>query len=477
MIFESDVFLLKQFLFPENDHVFILDPSNKIVKNHKSNMQYVQSRSEIQALKALKHTQVIINNSGADTFKFPLNFAKVDGIISFNPFQETSIDFYHIDLFATLGQQHSIQWIISEDHRNTDFLEPEKAYTVKTNFVNLLSVFPELMQSYRVRTGKLKKATNLRIQVLKKEKNLFDLQFPIDYQSFAINLEKSYQNNIISIHFYKSGSIIHQLRFPAGKMAQQDIRTELKTMDVLKKMEFKKLILPQIRKERTCNSISIDPQQNKNSYYSLLYKNWDVFCSTLLEYYQNTLGKEQMGTLLSRLSLIQKIAQLKLLLDRKKIPRGLSSVNLIRLLNLLAKIINNTEKNVELSTCLNNCSLDPAYIFTEENKMTISNWTLSKEKFPLFYDILNFLFEYFENAANPEPEKLASFMHAFSQQEKVASFIAYHQLSFDLYLKLFLVIRLPLEIEKMFAKSRVLPESNLKIYLWLELLEHYPLEI
>ncbi|MFC2114801.1 hypothetical protein ACFLRI_05590, partial [Bacteroidota bacterium] len=98
-ILESDLFLISKLAFKQNREIFVLDPGKECISNVSCGFHYVRHRKEVEALAINPRTYYIINISGANTFSFPLDFSKVEGIISFNRNIETSLDYYHSTLF------------------------------------------------------------------------------------------------------------------------------------------------------------------------------------------------------------------------------------------------------------------------------------------------------------------------------------------------------------------------------------------
>ena len=142
--FENDLFIIVRLAFPSTKKVIVLDPGKVIIKNYDCGFFYAYTRDQVINISKEKNQFLLVNMSGAASFSFPFDFSYIEGIISFNDIAEASLDFYHYSLYYLVDQHNMLRWLISENHKQTDFLDDYYQIQFVTDVSNLFSGFSSL---------------------------------------------------------------------------------------------------------------------------------------------------------------------------------------------------------------------------------------------------------------------------------------------------------------------------------------------
>jgi hypothetical protein len=473
MLFESDLFLTLKLFFPDPPVVLVFDPQKSVVKNYESNFVYVKTREEVNQLSKIKKRVVIINLSGAGTFTYPINFDLVDGIISFSKNPETSTEFYHHSVYFIQDQTNAIKWLVSENHKNTEFLTDYYSYVSAIDISNISLTVKSFIGYLRVKWGYLKKLTDGTIQILKRENNLFKLASSNNYESFITHLQDAYLSGIINVNLFKNDRQVFLYRQAINKTSYEKLEEEKITIDELQNQNPQNFQLLAIENDNGSSLQSIPQGLKKSEYYKTEGMQRNSILSAVLEYYSFFQIQKTVREFLKDEDVFKLLSLADLKIKQKNIPNGLSFINLTRLAARLLEFLNNINLDELIKCSLVNNGLIPENIWYFREQIYLVNWGDSVYDFPVFYDLFEYEFRHFEELKTNNTLKLLNDLNLLKNTKKIFEFVENNNLDFDLYLKLYLIHKITKELNTILAKKIIKPETSLRLYLWLEFLDKY----
>ncbi|MEA3496632.1 MAG: hypothetical protein U9R42_11410 [Bacteroidota bacterium] len=471
MYFEKELNNIFKLAFPDAKNVFVLNPQNQVIKNFKeSGFKYITSRNEIERLAKQEQKYFIINISGAKTFNFPLNFEKIEGIISFNKSVEKTVNYFHNQLFFMRTEAGKIKWLLSEKYRSTDFLLDLESLETVIDIGNVLNVMPATLSYIKVKLGFLKSATNGAIHIYSKNKNLFEGVADNDYTSFSVNFGEDIKNGILTLKLKSKKYRFIILKRALSINSNKLLKKEFELIEELKSKKLKHLYFPE--KEQIDNKIvlKVDKNISKSSYHTLSTKYNNAFYSSIIECYEHYMSKISVKEFLKKEKTLTIIGLIKLKIAKKKYPAGLGFMNFIKVVNGLSSILQELDFSIKLTTSLSNNLLVPHNIGCSEDKICFYNWNNAKRKKVILLDILDYIFKYLESFDKIEYSDLQDEINVLLENEIVKQFLSKNNIDFYLHLKIYLLDRLPAELVLLLNKKAIQPEANFKIYFWKELL-------
>jgi hypothetical protein len=473
MVFESDLFLIQKLAFPEAKTIIVIDPGKVAVSNYKSNFIHVSRKDEIKKMSFLENKFVIFNLSGADTFSIPIKFDKVEGIVSFSGSDETSEEFYCGNLYYTLNENNSFRWLISQDHTTADFLFDLHTYGKLTDMSNLFSSYKSVMNYFRVKNRNLRKVTDGNIQIIKREKHFFDELSDLTYDSFITRLDSCYLNNILEIKYYENGKRKFNLKKAINNIGQIKLENEHKALNELAKHDFQNFEVPEIVRNNKSLITVVKPDLKSTDYYKVKKLIYNRFLIGIKEYYSKFNSTNSVKKILKGEKIISLMQDIENRIRQRQLPKGISLINLGNLYKKLITIINEIDIERQIPVSLNNNNLNPDYIGYSPEKIYFLNWENAKFDHPLLFDLFEYNFVHIEEWENPQSHFLVNDIEALKDHDEIQSLIATYNLDFELHLKLYLLIRLSNELSAIISKKVIYPETNLKIFFWLEFMIEY----
>jgi len=473
-ILEKDLYIISKIAFDNNYPVFVLDPSGAVIKNYDSGFVYIRKRNEVEQLAKYNKSYYLINISGASTFTFPILFDKVAAIISFSNGTETSLDFYHKDLYFFNDSNKKIKWLLSENHTLADFLHDLDENKSLVDVSNFLSVFPFAWKYLMIKLGNIKKISHGRIQILLRERYLFKTLDKQEFDSYSINMQFCGDGNII-FRLNKKGKTNIIIKKSWNEQGKRRIVNEIEKISFLKEKYPEYLLLPEIIKKNYESAMIFNTPFSQLEYYQL-QKKWNpVLNDTLIDIAIKTLSESSIARILNAENVHNNLLFLKSRIDKKMFPNGLGIINFIKTFTFLVKIYDQLEPKEIIKTSFYLKNIAPQFIGGASKKLFFHNFEEAETSYPLYFDLLFFSFSYSESFEYPDTELLIKeidFIAEFSIEK-----FNKKQIDFDFIktLKIFMLTYFIPYMASLLVKQIVTPEENLKIMLWSEFLEQYNL--
>lgn len=471
--FENDLFVIVKLAFPSVKKVVVLDPAKVVVRNYNKDFFFAYTRDQItNIIKEQKHF-LLVNMSGAASFSFPFDFTTIEGIISFNGLEETSLDFYHYNLCYVVDQQNKVRWLISENHKQTDFLNEYYKSQFVTDVSNFFSSFSSLINYLNVKWGKLKKVTDGSCQILKRDKHFFTSIDNSQYDSFTVNLKDHTLPGLIRIKLYKGIKNRWVINHAINTIGHEKITNEKRILTEISKNTYNYFAISEyfVSDFNVVYSIepsfkSADTQATKKIINSTLTNAVLEFqClysreSTLKKYWRD-------HNILSDLNWIRsRIAQ-------DQIPRGISALNFTKLYTNILQIFNELDLDKCIRLGLNNNHLNSENIFSSGNKLFFTSWGNADFDLPLFYDLFQTVVNYADENTNADHEIILTNLQLELENQILKDFAIENNIDINIQFKTFIIFTFITEIKKLVVKKTVLPETNIKIYIWLEITNRF----
>lgn len=473
MVFESDLFLLQKLSFPDIRTVFVFDPGKATVPNYKSGFNFISTKDEINNLSNQKNKYLLFNLSRIDTSSFPLNFDKIEGIISFDQSVEAHEDFYAGNLFFVLNENQSFRWLISESHQAVDFLYDLDTFGTLTDMSNLFSSFTSVFNFFRVKFGNIRKISNGSIQIMKREKHFFDQLKNLNYDSFIIKVDSSYENNILAINFYENTKRNFTLKRAINSIGVKKLKNEYETLKELNSQHFRNFKVPKIVQYDKTLLLALKEDLRSTDYYKVHKIIYKRFLKSIKEYYTRYQSEIQIKDILKDEKILEALFEIENRLRQRKLPKGISLVNLGKIYKKIVGFLNSMDVDKRIPVSLGNNNLKPEYIGYSPNMIYLLNWENARLNTPLLFDLFEYNFIHMEEWENPQPHMLVNDIEALKYYEEFESIYNSDNFDFELHLKVFMIIRFVRELKIILSKKICYPEINLKIYLWIQFIEKY----
>ncbi len=461
--FEKDIYLIHRLAFPHlNVKIFILDPEKKLVRNLNHRMIIpVRTRKDIEFVKSYNRPHTLINISGAQTFSFPFSFEKISGIITFNQYPEVSELFYHYELYYSCNSKEQISWLYDKNYRDHDFLLHLEEISTTVDINNLWTFFPDSLKYLRLWLGDLKRISSGLVQILIPEKHEFLSQLNKG-ESISIPLYKARKTGVITIFIKKGKKVIRIIKIPSDPLEKDILKHDV---EIIQNQE-KELIRPESRKNYS--EYHCSRPVRVLSHYKLHSKYREPFIRKVLDYNIHYLRHQALEDFLKKNDVIKSLDFIKLRLKSRAIPQGLGLYNFTFVFKHITALLNELKHDSHIPVSYSNPNLSPENIFSDGQNICLLHWEHYNQNYPLIYDLFDWIFKEEESKEDPDAENLAEDLQWLS--EELSPFMEKHELSFDFdkLLKLYLLTRFSREMFFMLNNPRIIPEENMKIYLWAE---------
>lgn len=471
-LFENDLLVIVRLAFPSVKTVIVLDPGKTVIRNFDCGFTYIYTRDQVLAVSKEKRKFILVNISGASSFSFPFNFSNIEGIISFNIAPETSLDYFHFNLFYVVDQKNTIQWIISEKHKDTSFLLDYHQYQFVTDVNNFFTGFSSLSNYLNVKFGKINKVTDGNFQILKKENKFLESLENEQYESFIIQLKDSVIHGLIRINVYSQNkciAVINHSILPAGL---NKIETEKMVISEISRTHFEHFGIPDftVSDYSVCYFLS---SNLKSTEYKQTRKLLNNLLIKVVDEYQNPFCREMpLKDLWKGNDVLKNLNLIRSRISQNQLPRGLSATNLTKLYALIIDIFNELDINQLIYVSLNNHSFNDENIYSATQKLYFTSWVNADFDLPLFSDLFFREIGFMIGPENHDAETLINNLTNLINSSDFKDIAANYKIDIILYLKLYLVLTCTKQLQAIISKKIVLPEINVHVFNWLSIAEN-----
>lgn len=466
-IFEKELFIISKLVFDQKYPVFVLDPGGNVGKNFKTDFTYLTRRNQVEQLAAFKKKYYLINASGASTFSFPLNFNYAEAIISLNNSTETSMDFYHKDLYFFRDEYKRISWIVSENHRVADFLHSLDKVKSLVDLNNFLSVFPFTYKYFMLKMGNVGKTADGRIQLLIRKRNLFTTLTDQIIDSYSVDFGQC-SEGILKFRFYRGTKVILLIKKAWNTEGQKKLEHEYELIEKLQSNVFQYAVIPKIKKEQQEFLLEFNEPFKQPELYQLNGKYYTPLENSLTEIAEKTKGKTLISRIWRNENLYDNLVFIKSRVDSKMFPRGLSIINFIKIYTEMVKIFDQLEPEDEIYTSLAVRKLKAENLGYNNSKIFFHSLENAEENYPMYYDLFDFIFHTAESKDQPDSDDLIEDIEYLKESLQETGFDD----NFEKYLKIFFLIHMIPEMASMLVKQVLPPEENIKLLTWAEIIEY-----
>jgi hypothetical protein len=468
--FENDLFVVVRLAFPAAKKVIVLDPAKIIARNYDCGFLYAYTREQVMNISKEKKQFLLVNMSGAASFSFPFDFNFIEGIISFNDIDETSLDFFHYRLFYVVDQQNMLRWLISENHKQTDFLSDYYQPQFTTDVSNLFSGFSSLSNYLKVKWGKLKKVTDGTFQVLKRDRHFFASIQNDQYDSFTINFKTHTSPGLIRVRLYKQNKYSWVINHAINDTGMEKVANEKMVLTEISKNSFNHLGIPGFFVSDHNIAYKIDPsfKPAENRHTRKLLNT--ILTDAVLEYQSLYNRKSTIKQFWKGNGILKDLNWIRGRIANNQIPRGISAINLTKLYSKLLQIFNELDINKHVYISLNNNLLYSENIFSSGSKLYFTSWVNADFDLPIFYDLFQKELYYIDESSTADFEILSDNIQIELENQNLKTFADQHNIDIDIQFKVFIIITFITELKLLVVKKMVMPETNIKLYNWLELL-------
>jgi|GEM_PF-2039956 len=470
-ILEKELFIISKIIFIKDLPVFVLDPGNLVLKNFSSGFAYIKKRSEVEQLAKFNKPFYLLNISGANTFSFPLNFSNIEAIISFSPNSETSINFYHKDLYFFTDEYNRIKWFVSENHTITDFLHDLDENKSLTDVSNFLSVFPFTWKYLMLKIGNIKKIAKGRIQLLIRDRYLFKTIDHLNFDSYSVNLSDCSEGNLM-FRFYKNKKSYFIIKKPYSNEGKKKLDNEIQNIEWLQQFSFSFFKIPKLKSINNEYLLEFDNPFIKSDHYKLQKKWNDLFNNSLLELASKTFSETKLSRIWRNENLQDNLIFIKARIDKKMFPNGLSILNFVKIYSNLLIFYDTIEPDEIIYSTFCIKDLHPSFSGSNNKEMLFHNFESAEKAYPLLYDFFLFSFEHTQSFEFPETSDLIKELDFI--EELISDFqpVKLDKNYFTKLLKIFMLIYATPQLASLLVKPVIPPEENLKLVLWAELIDY-----
>ncbi|MBT4968223.1 MAG: hypothetical protein HOM80_04360 [Bacteroidetes bacterium] len=471
-LLESDLYLISRFVFANPKEVFVLDPGNVCISNVKTGLHFVRQRKEVESLAKLNKSYFLINISGASTFSFPIDFSKVETLISFNKKVETSTDFYHTQLHYHTDDSGRLKWILSEKYTRGDFLSDTDENKTLVDVNNFFSVFPFLINFIRLKLGFIGSVAKGRMQVLLKERYLFSFLENKQYESFSVNIRPSFSSGVILAKYYTNNKWIFSAKRGFNVKGRKKLANEHAILQNLNSKRFEHLEVPVSKEYPDGMLLTYKSTFKQMGYFGIQKLINERFNKAVFEYIQLKQDEQEIKSLIKDSRIPEILDHLKTIIEKKKFPRGLSIINYVKVFKELVLVLNGLDMKQTVPTSLVNVDLTPSNIAYTKERIHLLKWENADPKYPILFDLFEYSFAYIEDFDSPDIEYLTNDLDALRNSEQVEKLIEKTGLDFNLQLSLFALLRFSPEMLLFLDKAVLPPERNIKLYIWAAFFEN-----
>jgi hypothetical protein len=472
-LFENDLLVIVRLAFPSVKIVIVLDPGKAVIRNYDSGFDFIYTRDQVLAAANEKRKIVLVNISGASSFTFPFDFSNIEGIISFNISYETSVDFYHFELFYVVDQQNALRWILSEKHKETSFLQDYYQYQFVTDVGNFFTGFSSLTNYLHVKFGNLRKVTDGNFQVLKRDKNFFECIDNEQYTSFTIQFKDSLIRGLLRIDVYnnnKLSAVINHAILPSGF---NRIENEQMVISEISRKKFRNIAIPDYKTSdySVCYHLPLayKPSNHKQTRNLLHNKLIDA----INEYQEPYIRQITLKDLWKGNDVLKILTLIRTRISQNQLPRGLSATNVTRLYSKLIDIFNKLDISQPIYVSLNNNSFNNVNIYSANEKLYFTSWGYADFDLPLFSDLFFDETGYIEGPVNPDSEVYTLNINFLITNSALTDIANKYNADIKLYLKLFFVLACTKQFQAIITKKTVLPEVNILVFNWLTIIDKF----
>ncbi len=473
MFLEKDIYLIFKLAFQEaTNKVFVLDPQKQIVRNYRqSGFNYVRTREDIRRLGQERKPYFLINTSGARTFNFPIDFENVEGVITFNRFLEVSELFYHHELFYSKKKNQAISWVYNSYYRDPDFLVDTDEFETVIAISNLASFFPSTLKYIRFWLGDLKGVSDGSIQILSKKDSLWGKKE--DKEGLSVRLKAAAVSEVLEIRLKKGRTQKQIIKYPVTKAAVYKTEHEF---SFLEKFGNQKASVISVEKSEFYHSLRFNKKAIPVSAVNMHKKYYPSLVDNIIAYNKDYLAEVRLESYLRKNETLRSLEAIKLQLTKKNYPRGMGVYNFTNILTNLTRTLNSFSGLKTIAVTLANCDIRNTHLAASGNQITITSWLLAEPQYPPLFDLFDLEFKWYEQQENPDAQKLVSDLKYMESLDSVQSFLDQCQTDFITALNLYLLTRLPIEMILALRKDKIVPEQNLKFFLWSEFFNYFRLE-
>ncbi|HPD66187.1 MAG TPA: hypothetical protein P5050_11250 [Bacteroidia bacterium] len=469
-IFEKELYALSRIFFENNYPVFVLDPGGSVKKNFPSEFVYLVKRNQVEKLAAYQKKYYLINVSGANTFSFPLNFQYVEAIISFSPGTETSMDFYHKDLYYFQDEYKRINWIVSENHRVTDFFHDLDKARSLVDLNNFFSVFPYTWKYFMLKLGNVKKFAHGRIQLMIRQRYLFESLSQQHFDSYSVQFSK-YQDGIVRFRFYDSKKTAFLIKKAWNTEGKKKLEHEYELLSELQDLVLTRAEIPVISRVRQEYLLEFRESFGQHELYKWNSKLYVLLEEALHELSASQRGKTKISKLWRNENLHENLVFIKSRVDKKMFPNGLSIINFVKIYTALVKYFDESDPDMTIESGLSVRKIVPDNIGRSGDRVIFNNFEHAETFYPLFFDSFDFIFHAAESPEQPDSDNLIQdleYLKHFLEEKGVLQ----NKEDFELQLKVFLLIHIIPEMVNLLTKPVLPPEENLKLLLWADIIDY-----
>ncbi|MBC8343757.1 MAG: hypothetical protein H8E61_07230 [Bacteroidetes bacterium] len=470
-LLESDLYVISCFVFAKQADVYVLDPGKKCIPNLKSSLHFVRQRNEVNKLAKLNKSYFLINLSGANTFSFPLDFSKIEGLISFNRNLETSTDYFHTLLHYHTDGNDRIKWILSEHHKKADFMADTDHSKSLVDVNNFFAVIPYVFHFLRLKLGFTGSVAKGKIQVLLKERYLFSFLADHPFDSFSVNIRPAFSSGLVHARFFQTNRWIFSAKRGFSTEGRKRLSNEHRILQLLNKNKFNQLELPVSSEHPDGFLLQFNSTFRQLDYFGIQKLINKKFIHAVFEYINLGHQSLEIKSLLKKTRINEILEHLKSVIEKKKFPRGLSIINYVRVYQELVLIMNSMNIHQKIPASVVNYDLTPAFIGYSKEKIHLLKWENAELAHPLLFDLFEYSFAYIEDFEAPEVEYLINDLEVLKYSSQVEELIQKTGMDFNLHLRLFALLRLSPALILFLNKSVVPPENNIKLYVWARFFE------
>jgi hypothetical protein len=471
-LLESDLYLVSRLVFAKQKEVFVLDPGNQCISNIKTGLHFVRQRKEVENLAKLNKSFFLINLSGASTFSFPIDFNKVEGLISFNRRIETSTDYFHTLLHIQTDENDRLKWLLSEKHKKADFLTDTDENKSLVDVNNFFSVIPFVYNFFRLKLGFVGSIAKGKIQVLLKERYLFSFLENLDYDSFSVNIRPSFDAGVIHARFFRQNKWVFSAKRAFNPLGRKKLSNENKVLKLLQQENFTDLAVPVSTEFPDGNLLQFSEHFRQTDYYGIQKRINSRFTNAVFEYIRLKPGKIKLKKLLVENKSFEILEHLRQIIEKKKFPRGLSVINYVKVYTELIQLINKLDLEQEIRTSIVNKDLTPAHIAYSNTRIHLLKWENSELQYPVLFDLFEYSFSYMEDFDSPDIEYLTNDLLSLYESPQIKELIEKTGLDFKLQLDVFALLRFGPELMLFLNKKVLTPERNLRLFVWASFFEN-----
>ena len=317
--------------------------------------------------------------------------------------------------------------------------------------------------------GKLKKIVDGSCQILKRDRHFFTAINNDQYDSFTINLINQSAPGLIRIRLYKQTKYSWVINHAINAICLEKITNEKMVLTEISKNAYNHFGIPEFLTSDYSVVYRIEPSfKTADSRQTRKLMN-TILTDAVLEYQslyyrESTIKKVWKGN-----DILKDFNWIKSRIAHNQIPRGVSALNLTKLYANLLQIFNKLDLNKPVFLSLNNNHLYSENIFSSDNKLYFTSWANADFDLPLFFDLFQKELYYADEIATADSEMMSENIQTELENKNLKDFAGQYNIDIDIQFKVFIIITFIEEFKQLLVKKMVLPETNIKIYNWLEL--------